>query len=226
MKKFTMFAALALAMVFALSSFAGDLSNIKITEGNSTLHGGSANFAKAAGDTVDLMGPEGSGAAYFGDFTSGLNGWTSVDITQPTVTHWQVSTYNQTGGNNAAWCGDITFDSCNDSLDIAGGYGNSWHDILAYSAIVGDTGASASVNVQATLQHNTEPGYDFSRLSQKIEGQLGFTNINNWDGPGVVAVNENISYLPTELVDGNNVFVVFLRPVRWWLVRCRLFLLR
>jgi hypothetical protein len=209
MKKFTMFAALALAMVFALSSFAGDLSNIKITEGNSTLHGGSANFAKAAGDTIDLMGPEGSGAAYFGDFTSGFNGWTSVDITQPTITHWQVSDYNQTGGNLAAWCGSLSFATCNDSLDMAGGYGNSWHDILAYQVSVADPGASASVNVQATLQHNTEPGYDFTRLSQKIEGQLGWTNINNWDNAGTVAVNENIVYLPTELVGGTDVLISF-----------------
>ena len=74
MKKFTMFAALALAMVFALSSFAGELP--QITKGNSTIHGGSATFAKAAGDTIAVMGPEGSGAAYFGDFTSGWNGWT------------------------------------------------------------------------------------------------------------------------------------------------------
>jgi len=39
MKKFTMFACLTLIMVFALSSFAGDLP--RVTKGNSMLYGGS-----------------------------------------------------------------------------------------------------------------------------------------------------------------------------------------
>ena len=208
MKKFTMFAALALAMVFALSSFAGDLP--KITKGNSMIYGGSANFAKAAGDTIDLMGPTGSGATFIGDFEAGWNSWTSVDITQPTITHWQVSDYNQSVvGNLAAWCGDITIASCNDSLDMVGGYGNSWHDLLGYRATVANPAISAAVAVTATLQHDTEPGYDYTRLSAKIEGQLGYTDIQSWDGKGTVAVNNGITYLPTELVDGTDVFVLF-----------------
>ncbi len=209
MKKFTTFAALALVMVFALSSFAGDLP--RITKGNSTIHGGSATLAKALGDTIDLMGPEGSGAAYFGDFTTGWNDWTSLDITQPTVTHWQVSDYNQAvAGNMAAWCGDILIISCNDSLDVVGGYGNDWHDLLGYRGTVADPMSSATVNVTATLQHNTEPGYDYTRLSVKIQGALGFTDIQSWDGEGTgVAVANTITYLPNELVDGTDVFILF-----------------
>ena len=208
MKKFTMFAALALAMVFALSSFAGEMP--QITKGNSTIHGGSATLAKALGDTIDLMAAEGSGSAYFGDFSTGWNGWTSVDITQPTVTHWQVSDYNQAVvGNTAAWCGDINIASCNDSLDVVGGYGNSWHDLLAYRATVADPASGATVTVAATLQHDTEPGYDYTRLSAKIQGNLGFTDIQSWDGKGTVAVANGISYLPTELVDGTDVYVLF-----------------
>ncbi len=208
MKKFTMFATLAMVLVFALNSFASDLP--EITRGNSMIHGGSANFAKAAGDTIDLMGPEGSGSAFFGNFElGGWNGWTTVDITQPTVTNWQISDYNQTGGNLAAWCGDITIASCNDSLDAVGGYGNSWHDLLAYRTAVANTGAGATVNVAATLQHDTEPGYDYTRLSAKIQGNLGYTDIQSWDGAGTVAVANGISYLPTELVDGSDVYIVF-----------------
>ncbi|MCB1182126.1 T9SS type A sorting domain-containing protein [bacterium] len=214
MKKFTMFAALALAMVFALSAFAGEMPYV--TKGNSTLHGGSANFAKAAGDTIDVMGPTGSGAAYIGDFESGgalnggASGWTTEDVTQPTVTHFQLSNYNQTVASNlAAWCGDISFPSCDDSLDPAGGYGNSWHDLISCRITVADPGSSASVNVTATLQHDTEPGYDYTRLSAKIQGNLGYTDIQSWDGAGTVAVNNGLTYLPAELVGGTDVYMVF-----------------
>ncbi|MDX2475597.1 MAG: T9SS type A sorting domain-containing protein [Candidatus Krumholzibacteria bacterium] len=208
MKKFTMFAALALAMVFALSSFAGDLP--RITKGNSTNHGGNATLAKALGDTVDLMGPEGSGSTYIGDFTSGWNDWMSVDVTAPTVTHWEVSDYNQAVvGNMAAWCGDILIESCNDSLDVVGGYGADWNDLLVYRATVADPASSATVNVTATLQHDSEPGYDYTRLAVQFGSVLGYTNIQSWDGTGTVATNNSVTYLPSDLVDGTDVLVVW-----------------
>ena len=118
MKKFTMFACLALALVFALSSFAGEIP--RMTRGNSTLHGGSVSFQKAGLDTINLMaaaddptntvndGCEMPGFSnvepyYRADFEMGDDmgrvetdgsGWTSYDITQPTVTHWQISDYD------------------------------------------------------------------------------------------------------------------------------------
>ena len=52
------------------------------------------------------------------------NGWTTFDWTVPQVHHWQVSNYNQADpANLAAWCGDINFESCDDSLDPDGGGG-------------------------------------------------------------------------------------------------------
>ena len=114
MKKFTMFACLALALVFALSSFAGELP--RMTKGNSMIHGGSVDFNKAGGDTINLMAAtndptNGPGEPFFdGDFEDAggnpsWNGWTSYDITEPTVTHWNISDYNQpVAGNLAAWC--------------------------------------------------------------------------------------------------------------------------
>lgn len=166
--------------------------------------------AKAAVDTILLMGPAGSGAPYVGDFEAGWNEWTSIDDTQPTVGFWQVSNYNQTVPSNlAAWCGDIGIASCNDSLDVAGGYGNSWHQLLSYRTTVADPSAGATVVVTATLQHDTEPGYDYTRLSAKIQGNLGFTDIQSWDGQGTVAVSNGINYLPSEFVDGTDVYVLF-----------------
>jgi len=189
---------------------AGSPERPAISLGGDVIHGGSTSLAKTVADTMILMGPAGSGAPYIGDFESGWNGWTSIDITQPTVHHWQVSDYNQTVvGNLAAWCGEIDIPSCNDSLDAPGGYGNSWHDILAYRIPVSDVTANATVNVVATVQHDTEGGYDWTRFSVKIEGQLGFTNIISYDGTGTTAFNQSFTYLPSELIGGTDIYVVF-----------------
>ncbi len=178
--------------------------------GTGTMHGAAENFAKASGDTIDLMGPTGSGAPYLGDFEGGWNGWTSVDRTRPPETHWQVSNYNQAVGSNlAAWCGDISLEACNDSLDGVGGYGNNWSDLLAYRVSVSDPGTSATVGVTATLQHDTEEGYDFVYLSAKIEGTLGYVDVQAWDGKGTATVNNSVTILPGEFVGGTDAYILF-----------------
>ena len=187
MKKFTMFACLAMALVFALSSFAGELP--RMTVGNSVIHGGSVNFNKAGTDTINLMAGTydptnnvevcdgGLEPYYDGDFedssgNAAWNGWSSYDITEPTVTHWNLSDYNQpVPGNQAAWCGDIALPSCDGGVtDPDGGYGNSWHDIIEFRQAVPNTGTSSTVTVTATLLHDSEPGYDYSYLSYKFQG--------------------------------------------------------
>ncbi len=197
-----------ICLAIATSTSAGD--RLQYSMGGETIHGGHTPFAKAAGDTIDLMGPTGSGAPYIGDFESGWSGWTSVDITQSSVTHWQVSDYNQVvAGNLAAWCGDIAFESCNDSLDPVGGYGNSWHDLLAYRTTVADPSLSATVTVAATVQLDSEPGYDYLHFGTKFPGDMVHTNTRSWDGNAVFAVNEEIVFLPSNLTDGTDVIVNF-----------------
>ena len=101
--------------------------------------------AKAGGDTINLLGSHGDptnepGEPYFfGDFQDAegnpaWNGWTSVDLTAPTVSHWNVSTYNQPDPENyAAWCGDIALPSCaGGATEHDDGYGNRWHDIKEF----------------------------------------------------------------------------------------------
>ena len=223
MKKFTMFACLALALVFALSSFAGELP--KMTVGSSTGHGGSVNFAKAGLDTINLMAPlsdptnnsnpldMGNEPYYLGDFenadgTPNWHGWTHYDITQPLETHWNVSDYNQPiAGNLAAWCGDINIAACNET-DPAGGYGNSWHDLIEFRQTVPNTDVSSTVTITATLQHDSEPGYDYSYLSYKYNNQP-FGDIQSWDGLGTVAVNNSVGYLPPEYMGGSDIAVYF-----------------
>ncbi len=202
------FATIGLCLLIAAGVSAADLPNI--VDGDQMIYGRAESFSKASGDTILLMGPTGSGAPYIGDFEDGWNGWTSTDRTQPTVSHWQVSNYNQAVVTNlAAWCGDISLAACNDSLDAVGGYGNSWNDLIAYRAAVLNPAVSATVNVAATLQNDTEPGYDFTYLSAKIQGNLGYLDIQSWDGQAIYAVSNGVTYLPSDLIDGTDVYVLF-----------------
>ncbi len=208
MKKTTLFAVLVLILAMALNAAAEELPYF--SKGDATIVGGNSDFNKAAGDTIQLMGRTGSGAAYLGDFEAGMNGWTSEDLTEPTVTHWNVSNYNQSVGTNlAAWCGDISLASCNDSLDVAGGYGSDWHDLIMLRLPVADPGSQADVAITATLQYDSEPGYDYVYLSTQVHGQIDFTDLQTWDGIGTEAVNQATSYLPGELVNGTDIAVIF-----------------
>ena len=128
-------------LVFSVSLVqAGDLP--RYSTGGGMIHGGRVNHSKAGGDTINLMAThrdptsESGEPTYYGDFensggNSDWNGWTSVDLSQSTPTHWQVSDYQQTEGNQVAWCGNINFPAC-DLGDVEGGYGNGWKDVLEF----------------------------------------------------------------------------------------------
>ncbi|MCB1182999.1 hypothetical protein KDM41_06160 [bacterium] len=163
--------------------------------------------AKAAVDTIMLIGP---GAPVRGDFEAGWGGWTSVDVTAPTEIHWQVSDYAQGGsGNLAAYCGDPTLPSCLAGTDSVGGYGDDWYDILAWSTDVGDPGGDATVHVTAQLDIDTEPGYDYVRLTLvgASPGEPLFTK--SWDGLQAIAVDETIVLSPGDYGPGGRVEVRF-----------------
>lgn len=208
MKKITLFTMLILLLVLATGAMAEGLP--VYLKGDATIVGGNANFSKAAGDTIQLMGRTGSGAAYLGDFEAGWNGWTSEDLTVSDISHWQVSNYNQSVGSNlAAWCGDINLASCNDSLDVAGGYGSNWHDLIELRMSVSDPATSASVAIAANLQYDSEPGYDYTILSTQVEGQIGYTDLQLWDGIGSTVISQGTTYLPSELAGGTDIVVLF-----------------
>jgi hypothetical protein len=192
------------------------------------IHGGSPGLAKAGRDTINLMAasddptnnvdPRDGGLEpyYDGDFEDALghpdwNGWTHHDITAPTTSHWNVSTYNQPDPNNhAAWCGDIDIPSC-EAGDPDGGYGNNWNDILEFRQAVPYPELGSTVSVTASMIHDSEAGYDYVYLSYQYEGQNIF-NMQMWDGAGTVAVSNSVSYLPTEYIGGTEIAVYF----RFW----------
>ncbi len=215
MKRFTTFACLLVAFVFAFGATAGEMP--KYVDGhNSVIHGGNLEMSKAASrDTVYLIGPWGSGAVENGEFedASGApnwNGWTSVDLTQKVDALWHVDTYNVPSGTYAAWCGSITYDACTE-LDAVGGYGSSYNELMVLRAAVGNTAASTTVDVTATVNHNTEPGYDFSNLGYyKADQSIAYL----WtaDGEGeLVPVTGSVTYNAGEYVGdlGNEIAVVW-----------------
>jgi len=217
MKEFTGFVCLALASVIALSSLAGEVP--RMTQGDSMIRGGRVHFNKAGLDTINLMAASNDptnepGEPYYdGDFEDAdgdpaWNGWTHYDITAPTESHWNVSNYNQPNpANNAAWCGDINIVSCG-FPDPDGGYGNSWHDVIEFRQTVPNPGTNSTVTVTATLIHDSEPGYDYTYLSYKFNGQL-FGDIQRWDDTGTVAVEGSVMYLPQEYLDSTDIAVYF-----------------
>ena len=212
MKRFTMFACLALALVFALSSFAGEMPRYVKGNGTEVLIGGGQSFAKASRDTQFLIGPNGSGAEGIGTFEDGSgnanwNSWTHYDITQPTQIRWYASTYMAVTGTYSAWCGE-DIPSCV-AGDPDGGYGNSYNELLEWRGAVADNSLSCTVTVTANLQHDTEPGYDYTWLSyEKFDQPI--INVVSWDGAGLVAVNESFTYSPGDYMGTNADEVVVL----------------
>ncbi len=208
-----------LLLIGFLASFAQADDMPRYTRGDDVIHGGSAGFAKAGADTINLMSTRndptnGPGEpTYFGDFEDAAgnpdwNGWTHYDVTAPTRTSWTVSKYNQPNpDNHAAWCGDIAFAAC-DTSDAPGGYGNNWNEYIEFRTTVPYPWKSSTVSVTATLMYDCEPGYDYTYLSYQYEGQF-IANMESWDGTGTVAVLNSVGYLPGEYLGGTDIVVYF-----------------
>jgi hypothetical protein len=218
MKRMILLALGVSILVIATAATAGDMP--RYAKGNgATIHGGSQTAAKAGRDTLLLMGPTGSGAAYVGDFESGakafgtpVNGWTSIDFTQPTTSHFQLSSYvgqGALGGAQWVWCGDITIPSCDGgATDPAGGYGNDWNDMLEWRQVVTNNAISTTLGITATANIYSEPGYDGTTLLAEKFDQ-GFVDINYWDGISAgLAISETVTYLPGEYMGAGSDEVV------------------
>ncbi|MBE0567851.1 MAG: T9SS type A sorting domain-containing protein [Krumholzibacteria bacterium] len=216
MKRFTMFACLALALAFALNSFASE-AELPVpvqSNGNEVLYSTGPAFAKASRDTTVLVGPSGSGALVLGTFQDNggnpnWNGWTHYDVTQPTEIHWQASTFYAVTGTYSAWCG-AEFTACPGQPD-GFGYGNTWNDMLEWRGTVANNTLGCSVTVTANVRHDSEGGYDFTWLSHEKFDQ-GILDVASWDGAGLVAVNETFTYAPGDYMGaGSNEVVVMWR---------------
>ncbi|MBU8869696.1 MAG: hypothetical protein KOO60_02365 [Gemmatimonadales bacterium] len=194
-------------LVLNYGSYAGELP--KLVDGHSgVIHGGNLEMSRAASrDTVFLVGPWGSGAIANGQFEDpsgdpAWNGWTSTDVTQKTESAWHVDTYNVPTGVYSAWCGDGSISACSEE-DPVGGYGSNYSEILSWVGTVDNPAISTVVNISATVNHNTEPGYDYSNLGYwKNEAEIAYV----WTADGVgeqVAVIGSVTYQAGEYVGEN-----------------------
>ncbi len=182
--------------------------------GESVLHSGHGDGAKVAGDTLVLMGPWGSGAAWNGQFEDAVGepawgGWTSRDLTQRQETYWTVNAADL-GAPAAlsAWCGDASILPC-DPEDPTGGYGNNWHEVIEYRLAISNADSATVVQVTGDLEYSLEPGYDWLGLAVWREGEYVPVVVRSWDDMGNVAANETVTYLPGEYRDGNQIVIQF-----------------
>ena len=198
-------AALLMFSLLTATAFAADRPVLYSGSGSMIYGGPAGGPAKAARDSFLLMGPFGSGAPYIGDFEVGYkaldpalaNGWTSMDMTVPSTSHWQVSDYFAVSGALSAWCGNLSFPSCGGD-DPDGGYGNNWVDMLEWRQTVDDPATNTVLAITATANIHSEPGYDGTTL-QVEKLNVGFVDVNYWDGyQAALAISERVTYQPDE----------------------------
>jgi hypothetical protein len=112
------------------------------------------------------------------DIESGVNGWTSADLTATAVPHFHWDTYMAFAGQSW-WCGNFDYDA-------DGGYGNSWDDRLDIPAT--DLSTATYPVLTYAFRHDSEIGYDFTYvqaesggvyvdLNRGYDGSAGWTDI-------------------------------------------------
>ncbi|MBU8870051.1 MAG: T9SS type A sorting domain-containing protein [Gemmatimonadales bacterium] len=216
MKRFTAFFWVMSAFFLAIDSTAAERP--RYTDSDfSVIHGGNLEMSKTASrDTVFLIGPWGSGAVVNGQFqdpsgSPDWGGWTSIDLTQNYEPIWHVDTYNVVSGVYSAWCGDISYYACVPE-DPVGGYGSNYDELLSWYGNVGNPGVSTTVDITATLNHNTEPGYDYSCLGYYKANSSNIFYLWNADGVGEqVPISRSVTYEAGEYVGeaGNQVRITW-----------------
>jgi hypothetical protein len=113
-------------------------------------------------DTLYLIG----GPLEDGDFEDvfgapSWDGWTPIDLTAATASHWQQSDYGAadldptTPGNHAWWCGTLDYGSCG-AGDPEGGYGNNWDEYLRYTIVVPPAAKADTLEVRLTASYKKD----------------------------------------------------------------------
>ena len=163
--------------------------------------------SKAAADTVVLMGPWGSGAPFNGQFQSAggapaWNGWTSRDESTDTAVQWHVDSYRAVNGDFSLYCGDPNIARCSPT-DSLGGYGPAWYQTVELTAQVPDNTQPCTITFDGWLNHDTEPGYDYTYLVFPTAG-LDFNPVWSYSGQqdGIHLV-EAMVYQPGDYVGPN-----------------------
>ncbi len=186
---------LVLLLLVSISSPAFSATpKIQVSNGSEDhLATGPVLAGRSLSDSLLVLGPWGSGAAYNGQFQDQLgnpdwNGWTHRDRTvDEEGNHWHAHSYHAEGlaghgpGNLAAWCGTLRFPACED--DVVGGYGNYWGDSMVWIQEVADPSAPSVVTLDAWINLDLEEAYDFLSLELRVSEETnGFIVIGQYDG--------------------------------------------
>ncbi len=175
-----------------------------------------ASFATEV-DTLLVYGGPSSLEGKFEDAESmpDWQGWTSVDLTQPTTSYWHIHTYHcanldsSVDPNHAWWCGEYFVDDCTPG-DFAG-YGNNYREFLDWYGAVTDPISSVIVTVSAALNYDNEPGYDFLYFGHEVATGMVQDMVYNGTADSV-AFWVTLSVLPEDYIGANGDQV----HLRWW----------
>jgi len=169
-------------------------------------------------DTLYLIGGPDRFDGKFQDSYSGIipdaQGWVGVDLTAQDELSWHISTYmaenlgSDLFPNHAIYCGDETIPSCGEA-DLEGGYANDIECRLEWNGFTENPDVATNVTVQAVLNHDNEPGYDFLYL--QYEKGTYWETVAEFNGNSTdVIVNESFTVLPSDY-SGPNSDLIHLR---------------
>ena len=167
------FLGLTVLTLYFNSSFAKSQNGPQIRSSLDRIYtSGVINPGKSVTDTLQVYGGPGTNEGTFqsaGDpNVPDWQGWTSVDETEPTNLYWHIDDFYcasldpGTPDNKAWWCGEV-FPSCN-LEDLPGGYGNGYTQYLDWHHAPPVITEDVTVRVQAVLNYDVEPGYDYLNL--------------------------------------------------------------
>ncbi len=192
---------LALPVVASINDTNFDVVNGKYP---GVINGLSTTSSRA--DTLYLIGGPDRFDGKFQDSYSGVipdaQGWVGVDLTAPDDLSWHISTYMAENldsnfvPNHAIYCGDETIPSCG-GADPEGGYANSMDFRLEWYGLTENPYVATNVTVQAVLNFDNEPGYDYLYL--QYEKGIYWETVAEFNGTGTdVIVNETFTVLPSD----------------------------
>lgn len=195
----------ALGFLFLFPTLAFAAERPVISDGVAdVIAGGSLSASGAERDTLYLIGPWGSGALTNGQFETpdgapAWNGFTHIDMTQLTESQWHADTYHAVSGFYSAWCGEMAYPACT-AEDEDGGYGNRYDELLVWTEQVSDPLLATTLEVDALVSWDVEPGYDYVNLGcYKAGDDLAYL----WTADGTaeaVPVSASVTWLPGEYV--------------------------
>lgn len=164
-----------------------------------------AGGAVRAQDSLYVYGGPGTLEGKF-ETAGGLpdrQGWIGVDLSNQNPNHWHIDTFNCANldpgqpNNHAWWCGEV-LEAC-DPEDPPEGYRNMLRDWLDWYGEVADTSLATTVTIDAILNFDTEPGYDYLRL--QCWDESGMQDLESYFGQaGSVIVDASATISPAGYV--------------------------